>query len=199
MTKQPLIRAVSTEIVQDGRTLEGLALRWNHASKVTDDGASYYLESFTARATEKTLRERAAIPLPLGMFHPWQPGSPAADSVLFDEPVGSVRFTATSEGLAFRARVAKTDVGDEVLAMVRTGELADVSIGFVPYKSEKLNDVIVRTEIALLELSLAPTGTAQHDYAKVLAVRAGDHSTQPDNFPRREWVDRRSSLDLWLP
>lgn len=191
--KSTLIRATAADIATDGRNLAGMALYWNQASDVTDDGQTFYPESFTARSVEKTLKERGAIPLPLGVYHPWQPGSPG-NTALFDEPVGSVRFHSTREGLAFRARIQQTPTGDQVLEMVNDGELTDVSIGFVPYKSENVDGVTVRTEIALLELSLAPVGTAQHQGAQVLAVRANDRRT-----PRRDMLDKRAGVALWLP
>ena len=191
--KSTLIRATPGDVTADGRTLIGMALYWNRSSKVTDDGGqSYYPESFSPRSVDKTIKERAGIPLPLGVFHPWSPGSPG-NTPLFDEPVGSVRFTSTREGLGFRARVARTELGDDILEMVNDGELTDVSIGFVPYKSETVEGVTVRTEIALLELSLAPTGTGQHQGSQVLAVRAHQGT------PRLDWVAKRAELDLWLP
>lgn len=190
--KSTLIRATSGDIESDGRNLSGIALYFNRASNVTDDGSTFYPESFTNRSVEKTLKERGSIPLPLGVFHPWQPGSPG-NTPLFDEPVGSVRFFTTRDYLGWNARMFKTPMGDQTLEMVNSGELTDTSIGFVPYKSETVDGVTVRTEIALLELSLAPVGTAQHQGAQVLAVRA------TAGTPRRDLLNKRAGVSLWLP
>lgn len=186
-----LYRATTTDIASDGRNLEGLALKWDKPSRVTDDGKTFYEEAFSPSSVTKTLKERASVPLPLGILHPW---SRALDNPLLDEPVGSVRFQSTSEGLAFRARVHRTEVGDETLELVRSGELTGVSIGFVPYKSRTDGNVTVRTEVALLELSLAPASMAQHSDAAVLAIRASE-GTQS----RLRASQRKAALSLWLP
>lgn len=194
--KSPLlIRAMPADIASDGRNLTGMALYWNRPSEVREtwDPANPFLEAFSSRAVEKTLNEQGNVPFPLGVFHPWQPGTPG-NVPMFDEPVGSVRFHSTREGLAFRARVHKTPLGDDVLDMVNAGELTDVSIGFKAIQSQQVDGVKVLTEIALKELSLAPVGTAQHEGTQVLAVRANDHRT-----PRRDMLNIRAGVALWLP
>lgn len=171
MSRPTLIRANTTDIALDGRTLEGMALYWNRPSRVTDDGVNYYRESFRAKSVNKTLAEKARAPIPLGTFHPWQPGS-AANLLDLTESIGDVRFVKSASGLVFRARIHDTPLGADILELVKSGEWTDVSIGFKGYQEERLGDIRVRTEIGITELSLAPTGRAQHAGTKVLAVRA---------------------------
>lgn len=180
----PIFRALPAELTTDGKNLYGMAFHWDTPSNVTDDGSTFYLEQFSRSSVTKTLKERAAVPLPLGVKHPWMlPDSEA-------EPVGSVRFRALDEGLAFHARVSDA----ATLEQVRSGELADVSIGFVPYKSTEADGIVTRTEIGLLELSLAAPGTAQHQGAQVMAIRAVEPSKA-----RLRVSQRKASLELWLP
>lgn len=167
-----LYRAKKADIETDGRNLIGLAAKWDAVSSVTDDGITFYDEAFASTSANKTLKERAAVPLPLGYFHPWSPGTPGSASEFADTQLGNVKFAASSEGLVFRARLFKTEEGDAMLEKVNSGEVSDVSIGFNPYKSETINNVVVRKEIGLVELSLAPSGMGQHEGATVLAVRA---------------------------
>ncbi|MEQ1872966.1 MAG: HK97 family phage prohead protease [Ilumatobacteraceae bacterium] len=161
-----LTRSFGSELATDGRTLEGLAFRWDVASKVSDGGPSY-LEAFTRGSTDKTLKERG--PRPLGFLHPWTPGA-KTDPM----PLGAVTFRAGTEGLEFSAKVSKTRNGDEMLELVNDGAVTDVSIGFRSFKEAKRGTVVYRTEIGLEELSLIPTGFGAHTGAEVLAVRAID-------------------------
>ena len=145
-----------------GRTLEGLAVRWDHPSLVRDVGGPAYREAFANGSATKTIAERGRFPL--GVLHPWQPGARTSPI-----PLGAVTFEQTADGLAFRALVSKTIAGDEALELVNDGALTDVSIGFRAIQNTRRLDaegpVTVRTEIALAELSLAPVGFGAHDGA----------------------------------
>jgi len=178
-------RAFPTEPVIEGRTLTGMALYWERASRVTDDGRDYYLESFSTRSTDKQLNERTQ-PFLLNYLHP----SPA-DKM---PPLGPVTFNRTAEGLEFSAKLSKTRAADEMLELVNDGVVTDVSIGFQGFKSAKRGDTLVRTEIGIRELSLAPVGMGQHEGAGVLAVRA-----EIPQLTKLTHSMQLAQLKLWLP
>jgi HK97 family phage prohead protease len=164
-TTTDLTRAV--EITAEGRTLIGRAFRWEHPSRVVDPGADPYLEEFPRGSTTKTLAERSD-PFPLLNFHR-----------LDLDPLGVARFRPSVEGLMFEAPLSRTRDADDMLELVNDGAMRSVSVRFRPIQSRRRvldtgDPVVSRTEIALRELSLAPTGFGQHDDAEVLAVRGGD-------------------------
>lgn len=183
-------RAFTAESTVEGRTLEGIALYWERASRVTDNGRDFYLEAFSSRSADKQLSERKT-PFPLGFLHPWSTG--AADK----RPLGSVTFSRSNEGLIFSATLSRTQAADEMLELVKDGAVSDVSIGFQGYKHANKGDVVLRTEIGLRELSLAPAGMGQHQGAQVLAVRAEESEALTTN--RLELSKQRAALHLWLP
>ena len=149
-----ITRAFNTEPTVDGRTLTGVAIYWDRASRVSDNGKDFYQEAFTSRSTDKQLNERTN-PFPLGFLHPWSTG--ASDK----RPLGSVQFQRSAEGLIFEAVLSKTQAADEMLELVKDRAVTDVSIGFQAYKQSRKGDLVLRTEIGLRELSLAPAGMAQ--------------------------------------
>ena len=157
-----------------GRTLEGLAFRWETPSLVQDPGSPRYLEEFARSSTAKTLRERAIFPLYNEHHH--------------DEGMlGGVTFSPASEGLAFRSEVPQTDDGDQLLEEINSGRMRSVSVGFRAFKNAKRADVrgpvTVRQEIGLIELSVCRDG--QHDGAEILAVRAKLATPKLDAAKRR--------------
>lgn len=168
MPSELLSRAFKPEMVADGRTITGIAIPWNTVARVSDGGPSY-LESFAPGSADKTLRERASVPFPLGMEHPWIPGRES----LPQDPVGFVRFRSSKEGLLFEGRVVEGVEGDEILGRIQDGSLPDVSVGFVSHKQKPVStsqgNVVLRTEVALFELSLTANGA--YEGAGVLAVR----------------------------
>jgi HK97 family phage prohead protease len=184
-------RSFPTDPTVEGRTLTGMALYWDRASKVTDDGRDYYLEAFSTRSTDKQLNERGSKPFALGFLHPWSTG--AADK----RPLGAVTFNRSAEGLVFEAKLSKTRAADEMLELVNDGVVTDVSIGFQSYKTSKRGEMILRTEIGIRELSLAPTGMGQHDGAQVLAVRANEDELAV--LARLNRSKQLAALKLWLP
>lgn len=160
----------SFALTQDGRNLEGLAYRYDHPSLVTDNGRDKYLEAFERTSATKTLKERSTRPL-------------FRNHRRHEDPIGTAGFEPSAEGLMFRARLSKTVAADEALELVNDGALTDASIGFLAVASRRramtAGLVVVRTEIAIRELSLAPTGFGQHAGAGVLAVRSDDTDPTP--------------------
>lgn len=176
---KPLLYRATSDFEITKRELDGIALVWDRASTVTDDGGrTYYREAFTPTSATKTLKERAAVPLPLGLEHPWQVHTDWDNDIA--SPVGHVRFRAMKDGLMFRAKVLNTPEGDEVLGQLQDGTLGDVSVGFVSHKSTLKDGVTWREQIALYEMSLAQPGRAQHTGARVLSVRTKPNASYRD-------------------
>lgn len=160
----------------DGRTIEGLAVPWEVFSPVVDLDGSRYFEAFIRSSVTATLKVRGPV-RPVFVRHEYLKGS-----------FGEVEFIPSAEGLMFRARAADTRFAAETLPEVGPhGALSAVSIGFRAIRPRAIpkpapGSRVLRTEIALEELSLAEVG--QHRDAKVLAVRAVD-------APRRADLTRR--------
>jgi len=169
-----LIRSSEFEVAGDGRTLEGLAFRWDAPSLVSDFGGPRYLEEFAQRSANQTLRMRAWRPL--FVEHDYVKGS-----------VGETTFERSDEGLMFRARATDSRYAVATLARVHAGELPGVSVGFRSIASAKRPDprgiVTTRTEIAIEELSLARQ--AMYEGAGVLTVRAETETPRLDALRRR--------------
>jgi len=187
-----MITRSTPEISHEGRHLLGLAFRFDHPSRVTDDGREFYLEEFAGTSVDRTLRTRDVYAV--GILHPWAPNARTSPV-----PVGSVKFGKTAEGLGFDITLARTAAGDDAKELYDIGALGDVSIGAKPirhsFRPSPAGRVLRREEIALRELSLAPPGMGQHEDAKVLAVRAG-HPDIPAGRPLAEAVNRRQRLLL---
>lgn len=147
-----------------GRTLSGLAIPWDKPTRVRDQTGPAYLEAFASTSADLTLRQHPNFPV-------------FARHDYSHNPLGVVTFQRSDEGLIFTAPLSKTQAADEMLELVNDGAMRSVSVGFRPIKMVRRSEVIVRTEVALRELSLAPTGYGQYEDAKVLAVREVTHGT----------------------
>lgn len=164
----------------EGRTLEGVAYRYDHPSRVSDDGHDFYLEAFGFGCDAKTIADRAVFPL--GWWHPWSSNAGKSPS----QPLGSVEFrpSKTEGALLFTAGISRTRLGDEAIELVRDRAAEDVSVSYKPISSLRRRRgaeyVTTRTEIKIRELSLAPTGLGLHEDAKVLVMRAAGDDTEPE-------------------
>lgn len=145
-----------------GRTLEGLAVPWDRPTRVRDMTGPAYLEAFAPGSADVTIRQHPSFPV-------FKRHNYAQD------PIGVVTFQRSHEGLIFTAALSKTNAADEALELVNDGAMRSVSVGFRPVQHIKRamadGEVTVRTEVALKELSLAPTGFGQYQEALVSSVR----------------------------
>jgi HK97 family phage prohead protease len=73
------------------------------------------------------------------------------------------------EGLWIRARVALSDLGRDTLALLRSGALNKLSVGFVPVTDRRDGDVTVRSRVSLREVSVVERPA--YSLANILAVR----------------------------
>jgi len=156
-----------------GRTLSGLAVPWNTPQRVHDPGRPPYLEAFAPESCTRSLAH-----------------SPTRDLFVrhnyTEDPIGTATFHRSAEGLMFEAPVARTQRGDEYLELINGGAMRSVSVGFRPIQHLTRSEVTVRTEVALRELSLTPTGFGQYAEAGVTAVRdlTGDDAAEAAELRR---------------
>jgi phage head maturation protease len=157
----------------EGRTLIGRAYSYGLPASVTDDGgASRYFEQILHGADTKSIADRAGGTFPLLIWH-----SQDANRGHFPtDEIGEVTFHPTEEGLDYTAVVSRGRLGDEMLELAKDGTAEDVSMTYRPLRNIEGvfegHPLVSRAEIALKELSLCPTGTGQHEGAKVLVMRA---------------------------
>jgi len=173
------------EVVGDGRTVVLACVPYDQPAWV-DDGAGPYREVFRRGAFRHVVRSPNRVEL---RYAHRQSGMP------YGFGVDLVENLTQLEG---RFRVAPSEQGDQVLALVRDGQLNGVSIGYINDPDGDLPDVddsgpvTARTRVKQLrEVSLTPAPTWQE--AKVLALREG---AQPDDAllrvaqerARLEWI-----------
>ena len=177
MTELLLFRSADFEVEGDGRTLTGIAARYDHPSKVTDDGVTRYLEEFDPKSAMRSLKMRAERPL--FVRHEHLKGS-----------VGETTFehSEVEAALMFRARMTDSKYAQRTLARVNDGELPAVSLGFRSLRhltrSDPRGPVTRRQEISIEELSLAEV--AQHEGTLVLSVRSESATPRLDDLRRRK-------------
>jgi HK97 family phage prohead protease len=141
-----------------GRTIFGLAVPFGQAVDINEFGHSYQ-ESFERGAFRKTIVER---------------GSKVK---LFDThntrklPVGkATELVEKTDGLHVAFEIAATRDGDDALELVRSGVVDAFSVGFRPLRERQDGDVTVRTEVALMEVSLV--GLPAYEGATIVGVRS---------------------------
>jgi HK97 family phage prohead protease len=172
-----ILYRATLDVIAEGRTLVGLAVPWNKPAKVSD-GGPLYNEAFSPPSFTRSLelqKRNGSKPFPFFSNHAWRHGG---------DPIGTVSFQQSKEGLLYEAPISRTREADDQLTLVRDGAKTAVSLGFRPIRHEivKMNgqQVILRTEAALRELSLAATGFGLHPDAKVLAVRDEEDASDED-------------------
>ena len=156
----------------------GCAIPYDQTAEVSDGDGYSYLERFEFGACARTIRE---------------PGSKVKLLALHDHrrfPIGkATSFVERSDGLHGEFAIPETREGDDVLTLIRDGVLDSFSIGFRGIRERRDGAVRVRTEIALIEVSLV--GLPAYEGALVGGVR----SPQPLVIPRSLAQARRSLMD----
>lgn len=153
------VRALPTTVEVLGRTIEGLALSWNRAYRVSDDGgATFYAEGWRPHAFEDGL---AAT----GNIHEVRVDHQ-------DLRVGRVAFSESERGLVFQATADETPMGDGALEKARAGRFRGVSLRYTSDKQHADADGVVwRRRGVARELSLIETIRPQYEDAGITAVR----------------------------
>lgn len=143
----------------EGRTIAGIVVPFDREARVSDGGPAY-TERFAAEAFDRVL----------GMGGPKVPL--LSQHRTRENPLGVSlpdTFRKDSAGLYGEFKVSKTRDGDEVLELVRDGALGAFSVGFKPIRERKEGKTVVRTEVALREVSVV-TFPAYED-ARIQSVR----------------------------
>lgn len=170
----------ATEIADfTGRTLEGVAYRYEYPSRVTDDHwRTSYFEEILRAADRRTLAHRATFPL--AQLHTSDGGA----------VIGEVTFDRSDDerALMFTATVDHGRPGDRLLAEIE--QWSDASVTFAPlrdtYRVTKHHGRITqRAEIKIAELAIAPTGTGLAKGAEVTLVRSASGATPLLDASRR--------------
>jgi len=142
-----------------GRPVYGVAIPYGQVAEVSDGDGFSYLERFEFGACSRTIRER---------------GSKVKLLALHDHrrfPIGkATSLTERSDGLHGEFAIPETREGDDVLTLIRDGVLDSFSIGFRGIRERTEGGVRVRTEVALIEVSLV--GLPAYEGALVGRVRS---------------------------
>lgn len=142
-----------------GRTVHGLAVPFGQTAEVQDGYGPPYQERFEYGAFARSIRERCGK---IRLFGNHQTRH---------FPVGkAVELREQSDGLYAAFEIAKTRDGDDALELVHSGTVDSFSVGFRPVRDRQENGVTVRTEVALMEVSL--TALPAYDGAGIAGVRS---------------------------
>jgi HK97 family phage prohead protease len=162
-----------------GRTVFGTVMPFGQVAEVSDGGGRPYRERFQFGAFDRSIRER---------------GNKVR---LFDShntrrlPLGrAVDLQERSDGLHAAFEIAATRDGDDALELVRSGTVDAFSVGFRPVHERWDGDIMVRTEVALMEVSLV--GLPAYAGASVGGVRSLQQLIIPADVAAR----RLAALDL---
>ncbi|MDQ1304718.1 MAG: uncharacterized protein QG671_545 [Actinomycetota bacterium] len=161
-----------------GRTVHGIAVPYGVVAEVSDGGKPYP-ERFAPGAFARSIRERG-------------------DKVrLFDShntrrlPIGrAAELREESDGLHVAFDIAATRDGDDALELVRSGTVDAFSVGFRGIREHVEDGVTVRTEAALMEVSLV--GLPAYAGAEIAGVRS---QQSPLFIPRSVAQARLATLD----
>lgn len=159
MTMRDFQRALPVAVEATGRVIEGVALTYDRAYRVTDNGGrTHYHEGWRAGAFTEGLRATGNIH-ELRLDHQ-------------DVRAGRVAFADSPRALAFAATVDDGPLGDAALEHVDRGQVRTVSLRFVSDRQTTRDGVVWRLRAVPRELSLVVDREAQYDDAVVTARRA---------------------------
>jgi uncharacterized protein len=155
-----LYRDVVGELRADetGRTIHGIVVPFGERAEISDFSGSY-TEMFELGSFTRSIAERGHK-IKLLATH---------DQRRF--PIGrATSLVERADGLHGAFAIPNTREGDDVLELVRTGTLDSFSIGFRPVLDRRENDVVVRAEASLQEVSLV--GLPAYGGAAIKGIRA---------------------------
>lgn len=127
----------------DGRTLYGLAVPFGQVATVSDGDGRPYRERFERGAFARSIRERGdKIKLLVGHD-------------IRRLPIGkATTLEERADGLYAEFAISDTSAGNDALTAIRDGLAGSFSIGFAGIREHWDGDVLVRTEVALREVSV---------------------------------------------
>lgn len=87
-----------------------------------------------------------------------------------DKPIGKmVHLEEDEKGLVFEAEIAKTQLGMDVIELIKAGVITENSVGILPIQKEMINGKREITEVKLYEVSAVTL--AANDQAMILDVK----------------------------
>lgn len=129
----------------DGRTVFGIAVPFGQVIEVSDGDGRPYKERFEAGSCRRTIQERGHK-LKLLVGHDMR-----------RLPIGkATALEERDDGLHVEFAVSDTTAGNDTLTAIRDGLVGGFSVGFSAIRDRFENDVLVRTEVALNEISVTP-------------------------------------------
>ncbi|WP_169812633.1 phage major capsid protein [Nocardia acidivorans] len=144
----------------DGRTIYGRVVPYGEPAEIRESGVTY-TERFAPGAFSRSIAERGGK-VRLFAVHETR-----------RLPIGrATELTEQADGLYGSFAVAATREGDDALELVRSGIVDAFSIGFRPIRQRHESGVTVRTEAALIEVSLV--GMPAYEGAQIHGVRSAD-------------------------
>lgn len=190
----------------DGRTVEAYAAVFGSPTEITDH-FGHYLEVIDRSAFNGAIKRGSKVSVLFN--HGRDIYGNASDR--FSMPIGTPEaITTDARGLRTVTRIARTELGDEVLELMREGAIDGFSFTGRPIKSEKISrtksdalPTIVRTELSLREYG--PAVFRAYEDARVLALRSVDELADqvgqltPDQFSELVAVLRSRIPDLADP
>lgn len=158
MSTQTLYRAAELT-PGSGRTVFGTVVPYGQVAEVSDGYGEPYRERFEFGAFGRSIRERGNK-VRLFTGHETR-----------KLPIGrAVELEEQRDGLHAAFEIAATRDGDDALELVRSGTVDAFSIGFRGIRERTEGRVVVRTEAALMEVSLV--GLPAYAGAAVAGVRS---------------------------
>lgn len=86
------------------------------------------------------------------------------------QPIGKMReLYEDDKGLVFVAEIAKTQLGKDVVELMKSGVITENSVGIMPIQKQNKSDYREITEVKLYEISAVTL--AANDQAKILDVK----------------------------
>jgi HK97 family phage prohead protease len=142
-----------------GRTVYGLAVPYGVETEVSDGIGHTYRERFAPGAFQRSIQHRSGK-VRLFVGHEQR-----------KLPIGrATELREAPDGLHVAFVIADTREGAEILGLVRDGIVDSFSIGFRPVTDRQERGVVVRTEAALIEVSLV--GIPAYEGATVAGIRS---------------------------
>lgn len=158
-----------------GRELYGVAVPFGVTQQVADRDGHPYREQFAPGAFKRTIAERGHK---IRLF---------AQHDRSRLPVGkATELREQADGLHVRFEVANTSDGDDLLELVRAGVVDSFSIAFQPVRERNDNGVVVRTEVALREISVV--SDPAYPTAQIAGVRSEQETLTIHRSRAEAWM-----------
>lgn len=162
MTDLLLVRSTDSLSIRDdgkGRTVHGRIVPYGVTARVSDGGPAYD-EQFARGAFTRSFAQRSNK-VRLYVMHQTRGRLPIGKAV---------ELTERDDGAYGAFYIPNTAEGNDALTLVRAGVVDSFSVGFRGIQEKRVNNVRVRTEAALREVSLV--GEPAYADAQIAGIRS---------------------------